>query len=86
MRKTSGKSASPVRLAIHGGAGDLPPNAPPQREHEAALARIAGEGRALLQDGAGALDAVERMVELLEQCPLFNAGIGAVLNRDGLPE
>jgi len=23
---------------------------------------------------------------LLEECPLFNAGVGAVLNRDGLPE
>ena len=79
-------SHSPIRLAIHGGAGDLPPDAPPQKEHEAALARIAQQGRELLQDGASAIDAVELMVALLEECPLFNAGVGAVLNRDGLPE
>jgi len=36
--------------------------------------------------GATALDAVEHAVLLLEECPLFNAGIGGVLNRDGLPE
>ena len=36
--------------------------------------------------GATALDAVEHAVMLLEECPLFNAGIGGVLNRDGLPE
>ncbi|TXH04567.1 MAG: isoaspartyl peptidase/L-asparaginase [Nevskiaceae bacterium] len=75
-----------IRLALHGGAGDLALGAMDQPEHRAALLRIAEEGRRLLKDGADALDAVERMVVLLEECPLFNAGVGAVLNRDGLPE
>lgn len=75
-----------IRFALHGGAGDLAPGAGPQPEHRAALARIAESARALLLQGATALDAVEHAVALLEECPLFNAGIGGVLNRDGLPE
>lgn len=75
-----------IRLAIHGGAGDLAPGAGPQLEHRDALQRIAAATHALLAKGASALDAVEHAVLLLEQCPLFNAGIGGVLNRDGLPE
>ena len=77
---------SRIRFAIHGGAGDLAPGTGPQPEHRAALARIAATGHAVLRDGGSALDAVETAVVLLEQCPLFNAGIGGVLNRDGLPE
>lgn len=77
---------SRIRFAIHGGAGDLAPGAGPQTEHRAALARIAAAGHAVLRDGGSALDAVEQAVALLEECPLFNAGIGGVLNRDGLPE
>lgn len=75
-----------IRLALHGGAGDLAADKTDTREHRAALRRIAEEGRRLLQSGASALDAVEHMVVLLEECPLFNAGVGAVLNRDGQPE
>lgn len=77
---------SRIRLAIHGGAGDLAPGAGPQTEQRAALARIAASAHELLRQGATALDAVEHAVVLLEDCPLFNAGIGGVLNRDGLPE
>ena len=75
-----------IRLALHGGAGDLAAGHDDQPEHRAALSRIAEEGRQLLIDGATALDVVERVVMRLEECPLFNAGVGAVLNRDGLPE
>jgi beta-aspartyl-peptidase (threonine type) len=75
-----------IRLALHGGAGDLAPGSEAQPQHRAELRRVAEAGRQLLRDGAPALDAVEAMVLLLEECPLFNAGVGAVLNRDGLPE
>lgn len=79
-------TASPIRLAIHGGAGDLDAVNSDTREHRLALNAIAGEGLALLRDGGSSLDAVERMVQRLEECPLFNAGVGAVLNRDGQVE
>ena len=74
-----------IRLALHGGAGDAAGGAD-HTEHRKALADIAAEALALLRDGRSALDAVERAVVLLEECPLFNAGVGAVLNRDGQPE
>lgn len=76
-----------IRLALHGGAGDLVDADPSHlREHRDALRRIAEAGRRRLQSGESSIEAVTCMVELLEDCPLFNAGIGAVLNRDGQPE
>lgn len=75
-----------IRLAIHGGAGDLAPGAGPQTEHRAALRAISEETLALLRAGGPALAAVELAVQRLEECPLFNAGVGAVLNRDGVAE
>lgn len=74
-----------IRLAIHGGAGDAAAGAD-TAPHRAELRAIALEGRRLLREGRAALDVVERMVVLLEECPLFNAGVGAVLNREGQPE
>src|ERR1051325_6690610 len=73
-----------IRMAIHGGAGDA--SRRDQAEHRQALRDIAEEGASMLRNGASALDAVERLVVRLEECPLFNAGVGAVLNRDGMPE
>jgi beta-aspartyl-peptidase (threonine type) len=74
-----------IRLALHGGAGDAAGGADHRAHHEA-LGAIAAEAFALLKSGGTALDAVERAVTRLEECPLFNAGVGAVLNRDGQPE
>lgn len=75
-----------LRFALHGGAGELPDDAGPQTEQRAALDAIARDAVAVLRAGGSALDAVTLAVEQLEQCPLFNAGVGAVLNRDGQPE
>jgi beta-aspartyl-peptidase (threonine type) len=75
-----------IRFALHGGAGDLPKNAGPLDEQRAVLRRAAESAQQLLTAGGGALDAVALAVTQLEDCPLFNAGRGAVLNRDGLPE
>lgn len=36
----------------------------------------------MLVAGESALDVVTEAVRLLEECPLFNAGIGAVFTRD----
>jgi beta-aspartyl-peptidase (threonine type) len=77
--------SDPIRLALHGGAGDAAGGAD-HAEHRKALSAIAAETLALLRAGRSALDAVERAVVLLEECPLFNAGVGAVLNREGQPE
>jgi L-asparaginase / beta-aspartyl-peptidase len=72
-------------IAIHGGAGTLSrSNISPAQEaayHEA-LAAILRAGQHVLAEGGTALDAVSLAVDLLEDCPLFNAGHGAVFTRD----
>ncbi|RVS51761.1 beta-aspartyl-peptidase [Citrobacter freundii] len=47
-----------------------------------ALSDIVETGQRMLEDGRSALDVVTEAVRLLEECPLFNAGIGAVYTRD----
>lgn len=78
-----------IRLALHGGAGELAADAATPAataEYRQALREIATQAGARLIAGDPAVDVVEEAVYRLEQCPLFNAGIGAVLNRDGQPE
>lgn len=68
-------------IAIHGGAGAMSRAAmSPEKEQEylAALESILTAGQAVLARGGSALDAVTEAVRLLEDCPLFNAGHGAV--------
>ncbi len=75
-----------VALAIHGGAGNiLKKNIASERvaAYEQALTETLHAGYEILKKGGSALDAVEKAVCLLEDCPLFNAGRGAVLNVQG---
>src|SRR5881394_3093416 len=76
---------TPIRFALHGGAGDAASLAQTDA-HRAALRDIATAAQSLLASGRSALDVVEAAVMRMEECPLFNAGVGAVLNRDGMPE
>ncbi len=46
-----------------------------------ALSEIVESGQKMLEAGDSALDVVTEAVRLLEACPLFNAGIGAVYTR-----
>jgi isoaspartyl peptidase/L-asparaginase-like protein (Ntn-hydrolase superfamily) len=74
------------RLVIHGGAGVIDPEHFPEARRaavRATLSAILSEVWALLEGGAGALDAVERAVVLLEDSEYFNAGRGSVLNAEG---
>ncbi len=76
-------------LAIHGGAGTLSRSemTPAQeKEYRDGLAAALDAGYAVLGRGASSLDAVIAAVRVLEDNPLFNAGRGAVLNRDGVAE
>lgn len=75
-----------MQVAIHGGAGDLVPGTVDVTPHREFLREVAEAGMRCLRDGGSAVDAVEDMVVRLEECSLFNAGHGAVLNRDGQPE
>lgn len=73
-------------LAIHGGAGTIDRDKM-SREMEAAyregLADALKAGETVLKQGGSSLDAVTAAVVSLENCPLFNAGRGAVFNSAG---
>lgn len=79
----------PFSLAIHGGAGTLVKGqmtAEKETAYKKALELALDEGFALLENGASAVDAVEKAVAALEDSPLFNAGKGSVFTADGTHE
>ena len=72
-------------IAIHGGAGTIASVASDSsaaQPYRDALHAVVSAAQAALLRGASALDAVCIAVELLEDCPLFNAGHGAVFTHD----
>lgn len=76
-------------IALHGGAGGMKPDqfTPEQVEtYERELKNALQIGTDILKNGGTSLDAVEQTVRYLEDCPLFNAGKGAVFNHDGKNE
>lgn len=76
-------------IAIHGGAGALSrAEMTPEKEaaYRAALDSALQIGETVLRNGGTALDAVTQTVSWLEDCPLFNAGRGAVFTHDGRNE
>lgn len=80
--------ATPV-IAIHGGAGTLSRahiSAEQERAYHAALQQVLLAGQAVLAQGGTAMEAVCEAVRLLEDCPLFNAGHGAVFTAQATHE
>lgn len=76
-------------LVIHGGAGSIKKGAitPEQeKEYEAKLTEALDAGYKILNDGGSSLDAVEKVITILEDSPLFNAGKGAVFTANGINE
>lgn len=76
-------------IAIHGGAGAIARasmSADKEQQYIQALSSIVSSGQAVLAAGGSALDAVTEAVRLLEECPLFNAGKGAVFSHQGTHE
>ena len=74
------------RLAIHGGAGVITKESmTPEREadYHAALQRSLTAGGDILAAGGTSLDAVQAAIIVMEDDPLFNAGVGAVFTADG---
>lgn len=78
--------AAEVAIVIHGGAGTiLKENMTPELEQAYVdkLTEAVKKGYALLQSGVAGETAVVETIQVLEQSPLFNAGIGAVYTFDG---
>jgi beta-aspartyl-peptidase (threonine type) len=76
-------------IVVHGGAGNITPERiPPEKEadYKAKLTEALEAGATILDAGGSSLDAVEVAINILEDCPLFNAGKGAVFSADGINE
>jgi beta-aspartyl-peptidase (threonine type) len=75
-----------LAIAVHGGAGTLPPSEltpEGQRAFRVGLESALRAGFAVLDSGGSSLDAVVAAVLVLEDDPLFNAGCGSVLTANG---
>lgn len=75
-------------IVIHGGAGSSSGNMSDQKkiEYESSLLEATDLGSKMLAQGATALDVAEAVVVYMEDCPLFNAGKGAVKTIEGTHE
>lgn len=76
-------------MVIHGGAGNIvKEDMLDEREqaYRTFLHEALGVGYEILQHGGEALDAVEAVIVMMEDSPLFNAGKGAVFNSEGQNE
>jgi beta-aspartyl-peptidase (threonine type) len=70
-----------LTLIVHGGAGTLRPEV--EQAARSGVERALARGWAILQAGRPAIDACEEAIIELENDPVFDAGTGAHLNRDG---
>ena len=80
---------STYSLALHGGAGTITRASlteEKEKAYTAALLAALTLGETVLKKGGTAMDAVTQTIISLEDCPLFNAGKGAVFTADGLHE
>lgn len=83
------KSAAPYTIAIHGGAGTiLKSNLSAQQEadYRAKLTQARDVGFTILKAGGTSQEAVLAAIKVMEQSPLFNAGVGAVYTYQGQHE
>jgi beta-aspartyl-peptidase (threonine type) len=74
----------PMACIVHGGAGNIPPEA--WEAHLTGCERAVEKGWRALRGGGRAIDAVQEAIVTMEDDPTFDAGIGSVLNRDGTVE
>lgn len=76
-------------IVVHGGAGYIvKDNMSIESEsiYRQKLEEAIRVGHAILKNGGSSLDAVQKTINILEDSPLFNAGVGAVLTNEGTCE
>jgi L-asparaginase / beta-aspartyl-peptidase len=75
-------------IVIHGGAGYFPKDSPGElkQQYINSLTDALNIGKSILANGGTSLDAVENVINYLENNILFNAGKGAVFTSEGKHE
>lgn len=75
-------------IVVHGGAGTIPKNVPDsiKQAYINGLTEAIKIGKNIVENGGTAMDAVEKVINHLEDDPHFNAGRGAVYTSEGTHE
>jgi len=75
-------------IVIHGGAGHFPEDSPEEikQQYITSLTEALNIGKNILAKGGTSIDAVEKVINYLENNILFNSGRGAVFTSDGKHE
>lgn len=75
-------------LLVHAGAGNTINSIAKEglEERRQVLAKALKAGQDILQSGGSAIDATTASILVMEDCPLFNAGKGAVFTNEGTNE
>lgn len=76
-------------IVIHGGAGNSTnknTNEEQQQIYKEKLGEALAIGENVLVNGGSSIEAIEKTINFLENCPLFNAGKGAVFTSKGTNE
>lgn len=76
-------------IVLHGGAGNSDPlsfSEERREQYKQELNNALSIGENILKEGGTCLEAVEKTINYLEDCPLFNAGKGAVFTHEGKNE
>lgn len=75
-------------IVIHAGAGTISKSLPDsvKKEYLNSLKKALSIGKNILENGGTSLDAVEKVINFLEDDPKFNAGKGAVYTSEGIHE
>lgn len=76
------KKITPV-LIVHGGARDQAPTKEMEPFFKKVIKEIVDEAYQILERGGSAREAAVRAAELLEDHPIFNAGLGSKIQADG---
>lgn len=76
-------------IVIHGGAGNASNrniDEEKQQLYKEKLTEALAIGEKILSEGGTSIEAIEKTINYLEDCPLFNAGKGAVFTHEGTNE
>jgi beta-aspartyl-peptidase (threonine type) len=87
--QTSSDKSEAIAIVIHGGAGTITKSSIKpeiEKEYRDKLSEVLTAGYDILKRGGTAIDAVESVIKLMEDSPLFNAGKGAVFTHEGTNE